>query len=198
MRLSDRDIQAQSSSQTSPKHSRPKLFSFRTDGLNLHKLPAEPPFDAKIAMSHTVVERRGHAHDLAFLLMHGDVAAYAAISRMPIMLASIAFCVLAPLGWPEESGFPGPAKFEPPDHNTILIIGKLERSLRITSKQARWTTWWLHVLHKSEALGRTNFPVEGRGMHGCRGGGSARLGGQLSGIGGAGRPLCCRSAVQYQ
>ena len=120
----EKDIQAQSSSQISPKHSRPKLFSFRTDGLNLHKLPAEPPFDAKIAMSHTVVERRGHAHDLAFLLMHGDVAAYAAISRMPIMLASIAFCVLAPLGWPEESGFPGPAKFEPPDHNTILIIGQ--------------------------------------------------------------------------
>ena len=45
-------------------------------------------------------------------------------SRMPIMLATIAFCVLAPLGWPAEGGLSRPAKFEPPDHKTILIIGQ--------------------------------------------------------------------------
>src|SRR5258708_4119853 len=45
-------------------------------------------------------------------------------SRMPIMLVTIAFCVLAPLGWPAEGGFSRRAKFEPPDHKTILIIGQ--------------------------------------------------------------------------
>src|SRR5260370_30341890 len=43
---------------------------------------------------------------------------------MPIMLATIAFCVLAPLGWPAESGVSGWAKFEPADQKTILIIGQ--------------------------------------------------------------------------
>jgi hypothetical protein len=87
----EKDIQAQFSSRISPKHSRAEIISFRTDGLNLHKLPAEPPFDAKIAVRHTVVERRGHAHDLAFLLMRGDVAAYAAIRADGVSLGLSAF-----------------------------------------------------------------------------------------------------------
>jgi hypothetical protein len=49
------------------------------DWLNVHELPAEPPFDAKIAMRHAVVERRGHANDLAFLLLYREVATYPAI-----------------------------------------------------------------------------------------------------------------------
>ena len=44
--------------------------------------------------------------------------------RMPIMLVAIAFCVLPPLGWPAEGGLSRPAKFEPSDHKTILIIGQ--------------------------------------------------------------------------
>src|ERR1035438_3238568 len=93
----EKDIQAQSSSRISLKHSRPELFFFRTDWLNLHKLPAEPPFDTKIAMSHTVVEWRGHAHDLAFLLMHGEVAAYAAIRTDGVSLGLEAFVPCAGL-----------------------------------------------------------------------------------------------------
>jgi hypothetical protein len=56
-----------------------QLFFFLVDWLDLHELPAKPPFDAKIAMSHAVIERRGHPNDVAILLVHGEVAAYAAI-----------------------------------------------------------------------------------------------------------------------
>ena len=42
-----------------------KLSFLLADWLNLHELPAEPPFDAEIAMSDAVVERRGYANDLA-------------------------------------------------------------------------------------------------------------------------------------
>ena len=48
-----------------------ELFFLFAGTLNLHKLPAETPFDAKIAVSDAVVKRRGHANDLAFLLVHG-------------------------------------------------------------------------------------------------------------------------------
>jgi hypothetical protein len=35
----------------------PRFFFSLADWLNLHELPAEPPFDAKIAMRHAMVER---------------------------------------------------------------------------------------------------------------------------------------------
>src|ERR1700674_2494509 len=56
-----------------------ELFFLFPGTLNLHKLPAETPFDAKIAVSDAVVNRRGRANDLAFLLVHGEVAAHAAV-----------------------------------------------------------------------------------------------------------------------
>jgi hypothetical protein len=59
------------------------------------------------------------------------------ISRMPIMLATIAFCALAPLGWSAESGLSGPAKFEPPDHETILIIGQTREEFGDYANTAR-------------------------------------------------------------
>jgi Glycosyl hydrolase family 26 len=59
------------------------------------------------------------------------------ISRMPIMLATIAFCALAPLGWPAESGLSEPAKFEPPDHETILIIGQTREEFGDYANTAR-------------------------------------------------------------
>jgi hypothetical protein len=68
-----------------------KLFFLPADWLNLHELPAESPFDAKIAMSHAMVKRRDHANDLAFLLMHGEVAAYAAVGTESVSLGLAAF-----------------------------------------------------------------------------------------------------------
>ena len=87
----EKDVQAQSSSRISLKHSRPKLPTFPTDWLNLHKLPAETPFDAQIAVSHAVVQRRGHANDLAVLLVHGQVATHAAIRTDGVSLGLAAF-----------------------------------------------------------------------------------------------------------
>ena len=66
-------------------------------GFNLHELPAETPFDAKIAVSHAVVERRSHAHDLAVLLVHGEVAAHAAVRADSVGLGLPAFVPCARL-----------------------------------------------------------------------------------------------------
>jgi hypothetical protein len=67
------------------------LFFLLVDWLNLHELPAEPTFDAKIAMGHAIVERRGHANDLAFLLVDGEIATYAAIRTDGVSLGLAAF-----------------------------------------------------------------------------------------------------------
>jgi hypothetical protein len=61
------------------------------DRLNLHELPAEPPFDAKIAMRHAMVQRRGYANDLAFLLVYGEIAADAAIRADGVSLGLAPF-----------------------------------------------------------------------------------------------------------
>src|SRR5262249_25023227 len=46
---------------------------------DLHELPAKPSLDAEVAVCHGMVERRGDLHDLSILLVHGKVAASAAI-----------------------------------------------------------------------------------------------------------------------
>jgi hypothetical protein len=51
-----------------------RLFYLRVRGLNLHILPAEAPFDAKIPVRHARVQRRSHANDLVVLLVYGEVA----------------------------------------------------------------------------------------------------------------------------
>jgi hypothetical protein len=65
--------------------------------LNLHKLPAETPFDAKITVSHAVVKRRRHANDLAFLLVHAEVAAHAAVRADGVSLGLTALVPCAGL-----------------------------------------------------------------------------------------------------
>src|SRR4029077_10394903 len=47
--------------------------------LDLHKLPAEAPLDAEIAMGDRVVQGRRDLHDFAVLLVHGQIATHAAI-----------------------------------------------------------------------------------------------------------------------
>src|SRR5579863_4424871 len=63
----------------------------RPNWLDLYKLPAEPSFDAKVAVGHAVVNRRADTHDLAVLLVHGEVAAYAAIRADGVGLGLAAF-----------------------------------------------------------------------------------------------------------
>src|SRR5258708_37317459 len=83
---------------------------------------------------------------------------------MPIMLASIAFFVMAPLGWPAESGFPGPAKFEPPDHNTILIIGQTREEFADYVKTARSRQPGRYMFYTSlKHLVGLTFPWKGAG-----------------------------------
>src|ERR1700684_562361 len=73
------------------------LFFLLADRLDLHELPAEPPFDTKIAMSHAMVKGRGHANDPAVLLKHGEVAAYSAIRTDGVSLGLEAFVPCAGL-----------------------------------------------------------------------------------------------------
>src|SRR5579864_519808 len=74
-----------------------KLFLLFAGRLNLHELPAETPFDAKIAVSHVVVSRRGHANDLAVLLVHSEGAAHAAIRTDGVSLGLTVFVPCAGL-----------------------------------------------------------------------------------------------------
>src|SRR5215472_15685655 len=70
---------------------------------DLHELPTEAAFDARVAAGHVVVQRRGHAYDLAVLLVHRKIAAHAAVGadgvrvRLPrfIPRAGLAHIVLA-------------------------------------------------------------------------------------------------------
>src|SRR5271163_4703431 len=48
-------------------------------------------------MSHAMVKRRGHANDLAFLLVHSEVTAYAAIRTDRVSLSLAAFIPCAGL-----------------------------------------------------------------------------------------------------
>ncbi len=48
-------------------------------------------------MSHAMAERRGHANDLTFLLVHGELAAYAAIRTDGVSLDLAAFVPCAGL-----------------------------------------------------------------------------------------------------
>jgi hypothetical protein len=81
----------------SPFSSPTSLFLLLVDRLDLHELPAKPPFDTKIAMSHAMVKGRGHANDPAVLLKHGEVAAYSAIRTDGVSLGLEAFVPCAGL-----------------------------------------------------------------------------------------------------
>ena len=59
--------------------------------LNLHELPSEPAFDTQIALRHAMVKRRGYTNNLAVLLVHRQVAAYAAIRTDGVSLRLAAF-----------------------------------------------------------------------------------------------------------
>ncbi len=53
---------------------------------DLHKLPAESAFDAEVAASDVVVERRRHADDFAVLFVHGEITAHAAVGTNSVSL----------------------------------------------------------------------------------------------------------------
>ena len=74
-----------------------KLFFLFAGKMNLHKLPAETPLDAKIPASHAVVKWRGHANDLAVLLLHGEVAAHTAVRTDGVRLGLTALVPCAGL-----------------------------------------------------------------------------------------------------
>src|ERR1700685_2185251 len=65
--------------------------------LDLYILPAKAAFDAEISVRYAVVQRRGPADDLAFLLMHRQVAAHAAIRADGVRLGLLALVPCAGL-----------------------------------------------------------------------------------------------------
>src|SRR3982074_828056 len=58
---------------------------------NLGELPAEAPLNAETSMSDRVIERRGHADDLAVLGMNREITAHATVRTNRIRASLLGF-----------------------------------------------------------------------------------------------------------